>query len=67
MLSFQINIYVLLQALRYPYYSDILNVVARRKSKNSGVPSGYRNERWYEDLWRENEKFSFEVRELSSK
>ncbi|KAG8196681.1 hypothetical protein JTE90_006589 [Oedothorax gibbosus] len=46
-------------ALRYPYYSNVLTIVSRRKSKLSGVPSG-RSERWYQDLWREEENFNFE-------
>ncbi|CAL1275870.1 unnamed protein product, partial [Larinioides sclopetarius] len=47
-------------ALRYPYFSDTANVMARRKSKTVKVPSAYNNERWYEDLWRERDNFSFE-------
>ncbi|GIY34509.1 hypothetical protein CEXT_611551, partial [Caerostris extrusa] len=44
-------------ALRYPYYADVANVVARRKPKPVNVPA----DRWYEDLWRENDSFSYEV------
>ncbi|GBL84851.1 hypothetical protein AVEN_93876-1 [Araneus ventricosus] len=47
-------------ALRYPYFLDTANVMARRKSKTVKVPSAYNSERWYEDLWRERDNFSFE-------
>lgn len=48
-------------ALRYPYYSNVSNVMGRRKSKTIKVPSAYhQHEKWYEDLWRENDNFNFE-------
>ncbi|KAF8782143.1 serine/threonine-protein kinase ICK-like [Argiope bruennichi] len=47
-------------ALRYPYFSETSNVMARRKSKAVNVPSAYNGERWYGDLWRERDNFSFE-------
>ncbi|GIX78654.1 hypothetical protein CDAR_370061 [Caerostris darwini] len=48
-------------ALRYPYYADVANVVARRKPKPVNVSA----DRWYEDLWRENDSFSFENSNIS--
>ncbi|XP_042899240.1 serine/threonine-protein kinase ICK [Parasteatoda tepidariorum] len=51
-------------ALRYPYFSEVSRIMGRRKSRNVNIHPDY-SDRWYTDLWQENENRNKEKEEKS--